>query len=241
MLFVTSLSLLTLPVIQVLATPLVTRADAAPVNVTTCGGKKYVYEELAGYGKLPASFRDKYGDTLGGIGSAIALDQKSTKYKKSKGAYEGIIYGLPDRGWNTQGTQNTQSRIHKFSFTFEVVQDATVDKPASPNFKLQYLDTLLLTGPDGTPLTGLDPTGTVTYKGFPDLPLAKCTFLGLFFLAAVNVLQILVTVLVVVEPVVRAFPWTLKVWCLVTMIPTGSVTNMVGIPNSRIFEDTNPT
>ena len=49
-----------------------------------------------------------------------------------------------------------------------------MEKPASPNFKLTYLDTLLLTGPDGTPLTGLDPTGTIAYKGFPDLPLATC-------------------------------------------------------------------
>jgi hypothetical protein len=175
MLFTASFGLLALPVVQVLATPLIARAaNSTPVNTTTCNGKKYVYEELAGYGKLPADFRDKYGDTLGGIGSAIALDQKSAKWKKSKNAYEGIIYGLPDRGWNTFGTQNTQSRIHKFSFTFEVVKDATVAKPASPNFKLQYLDTLLLTGPDGTPLTGLDPTTTITYQGFPNLPLAKC-------------------------------------------------------------------
>jgi hypothetical protein len=174
MLFATSLSLLVVPA---LATPLISRADSAPVNVTTCNGSKYVYEELAGYGKLPSSFRDQYGDTLGGIGSAIALDQKSVKWKKNKGVYEGTIYGLPDRGWNTQGTQNTQSRIHKFSFTFEIMKNATVEKPSGPNFKLTYVNTLLLTGPDGTPLTGLDPTSTITYDGFPDLPLAKCMLL----------------------------------------------------------------
>jgi hypothetical protein len=172
MLFSASLSLLTIPFSQVLASPLVARADSA-VNVTTCNGKKYVYEELAGFGKLPGNARDKYGDTLGGFGSSIALDRKSVSYKKSKSAYEGIVYGLPDRGWNTNGTQNTQTRVHKFSFTFQVVE-ATVEKPASPNFKLTYLDTLLLTGPDGTPLTGLDATTTVTYKGFPTLPLARC-------------------------------------------------------------------
>jgi hypothetical protein len=173
MLFIASLGLLVLGA-QVLATPLTPRAEATPVNVTTCNGKKYIYEELAGYGKLPANFRDKYGDTLGGIGSAIALDHKKSKWSKSKNAYQGVIFGLPDRGWNTQGTQNTQSRVHKFSFTFEVVKNATVEKPAGPNFKLQYMDTLLLTGPDGTPLTGLDPTDTIKYEGFPNLPLAKC-------------------------------------------------------------------
>lgn len=150
---------------------------ASAVNTATCGGKNYVYKELAGYGKLPSDARDKYGDTIGGIGSSIALDKKSSSFKKNKGkngVYEGIIYGLPDRGWNTQGTQNTQTRIHKFRFTFETVE-ATINKPASPNFQLTYLDTLLLTGPDGTPLTGLDATGTVKYDGFPTLPFAKCT------------------------------------------------------------------
>lgn len=40
--------------------------------------------------------------------------------------------------------------------------------------ELQYLDTILLTGPDGTPATGLDPdaTGFATYPGFPILPVA---------------------------------------------------------------------
>ncbi|KAH3968204.1 hypothetical protein HBH64_072400 [Parastagonospora nodorum] len=173
MLFTASLSLLAIP--AVLATPLIPRADSTPVNTTTCNGKKYIYNALAGYGKLPADFRDKYGDTLGGIGSAIALDQKSAKYKKKTNTYEGTIYGLPDRGWNTQGTQNTQSRIHKFGFAFQIVKNATVDNPAAPNFKLTYQDTVLLTGPDGTPLTGLDPTDVVTYEGFPELPLAKYT------------------------------------------------------------------
>lgn len=40
--------------------------------------------------------------------------------------------------------------------------------------KLQYLDTILLTGPDGTPTTSIDPdaTGYITYPGFPILPVA---------------------------------------------------------------------
>lgn len=173
MLFTTSLSLLALPVVHVIAKP--TPSSTAPVNVTTCNGKTYTYSALAGYGKLASDARDKFGDTIGGIGSAIALDKKSWKSKKGKKeAYTGIVYGLPDRGWNTQGTQNTQSRIHKFSFDFEITDAATVENPASPNFQLTYLDTLLLTGPDGTPLTGLDPTGTIRYPGFPDLPLATC-------------------------------------------------------------------
>jgi hypothetical protein len=163
-----------------LATPLTKHTD--PVASTTCNGKTYVYEELAGYGLLPSDFRDKTGDTLGGIGSSIALDlttwkKKGPKHKShdSKGdTYTGILYAIPDRGWNTQGTQNTQSRIQKLAITLEVVDSATVEKPASPNLKIKYLDTILLTGPDGTPCTGLDADahGHASFPGFPDLPVA---------------------------------------------------------------------
>lgn len=68
------------------------------VNQTTCDGREYLYRGLAGYGFIPSNARDKFGDTLGGIGSSIALDRKSWKKTKS-GNYEGIIWGLPDRGW----------------------------------------------------------------------------------------------------------------------------------------------
>jgi len=86
---------------HVVASPLT--QDAPAVNVTTCAGKTYAYESLAGWGIWPSDARDKFGDTIGGFGSAIALDKK--KWKKKKGnteAYDGILYGLPDRGWNTQ-------------------------------------------------------------------------------------------------------------------------------------------
>lgn len=44
--------------------------------------------------------------------------------------------------------------------------------------QFNYQDTILLTGPDGTPTTGLDAdiTGSITYPGFPILPVA--TFIG---------------------------------------------------------------
>lgn len=44
--------------------------DGTPVNSTTCNGKSYSYNELAGYGVIPSDARDKFGDTIGGIGSA---------------------------------------------------------------------------------------------------------------------------------------------------------------------------
>lgn len=156
MLLSVSLGLLALAQISHVAAKPKPVVRAAPVSQTTCNGEVYTYQELAGYGLLPGDARDKFGDTIGGVGSAIALDKKSWKKKSGdKEAYEGIIYGLPDRGWNTQGTQNTQSRVHKFSISFEVVSNATAAKPTSPNFHITYLDTILLTGPDGTPCTGM--------------------------------------------------------------------------------------
>ena len=71
---------------------------ASVVNQTTCDGKKFTYEALAGYGFIPSNARDKYGDTIGGIGSSIALDRASWKKAKS-GSYTGILWALPDRGW----------------------------------------------------------------------------------------------------------------------------------------------
>ena len=68
------------------------------VEKTECDGKRYVYEGLGGYGFIPSNAKDKYGDTLGGFGSSIALDQSSWQ-KLKNGTYTGILYALPDRGW----------------------------------------------------------------------------------------------------------------------------------------------
>lgn len=68
------------------------------VSQTLCAGKNYTYDSLAGFGLVPSNARDKFGDTLGGFGSAIAMDR--SKWKKQKdGSYKGVLYGLPDRGW----------------------------------------------------------------------------------------------------------------------------------------------
>lgn len=83
--------------------------NASAVNTTTCGGKTYVYEELAGYGKIASNARDKEGDTLGGIGSSITIDPRS--WRRVGKSYTGILYATPDRGWNTEGTLNYQGRI----------------------------------------------------------------------------------------------------------------------------------
>jgi hypothetical protein len=146
------------------------------VNTTTCNGKTYVYEELAGYGFIADNARDKFGDTIGGIGSAIAIDRLS--WVRIGNTFKGLLYALPDRGWNTEGTLNFQNRIQKFLVTFTPDEDATVAKPSQPNLKFTYLDTILLTDPKGQPTSGLDGAITGPYLTFPgigELPSANYT------------------------------------------------------------------
>ncbi|KAL4897746.1 esterase-like activity of phytase-domain-containing protein [Aspergillus ambiguus] len=147
--------------------------NATVVNQTTCGGQNYAYTGLEGYGYLPSDAVDKYGDTLGGIGSSAAIDRASWR-RTGPGSYTGIVWCLPDRGWNTNGTLNFQSRVHKLAVNLQLAPNASAQSPSSPNLHLKYLDTILLTGPDGEPTTGLDADGTghASYAGFPPLPVA---------------------------------------------------------------------
>lgn len=71
-------------------------SSSSIVNSTTCGDQTYVYQELAGYGFVKSDARDKFGDTLGGIGSSIAIDQKTWK-KIGPNAYQGILWALPGK------------------------------------------------------------------------------------------------------------------------------------------------
>lgn len=71
----------------------------AAVNTTTCNGQFYAYTQLAGYGALSGNARDKFGDTVGGIGSAIALQPGSWAVSDDGAVYTGVLWGMPDRGW----------------------------------------------------------------------------------------------------------------------------------------------
>ncbi|KAI0178734.1 esterase-like activity of phytase-domain-containing protein [Hypoxylon sp. FL1284] len=151
-------------------------ASSSAVNKTTCNGVSYNYEELAGYGYMAPDVVDKFGDTLGGLGSSIHLDQAAWK-KLDNGSYTGVLWSLPDRGWNTQGTLNFNPRVHKFNVIFTPEPAATVAAPVGPNLYIQYLDTILFSGPDGAPCTGLDAdaSGSASFPGFPPLPVATYT------------------------------------------------------------------
>jgi hypothetical protein len=144
---------------------------ASSVSSTTCGGKKYTYDGLAGYGYGPYDALDGRGDTLGGIGSSAAIDKRSW-IKTGRNRYAGILYGLPDRGFNVFGTINYQPRVHRFLIEFDAGK--TTGTPTNGNLKLGYLDSIYLSDPSGKPLSGLDadvtPGAHASFAGFPDLP-----------------------------------------------------------------------
>ncbi|KAI5460795.1 outer membrane autotransporter [Mariannaea sp. PMI_226] len=152
------------------AAPSTTSQNA--VFSTSCKGKSYTYNELAGYGVVPSAARDKYGDTIS-LGSSLSM----TSWSKRGSTYHGKLYGLPDRGWNTNGTVNYQPRIHTYSVSLTLTSGGSAKNPSPPNVAFVYEDTILLTGPDGKPMTGLDAdqTGGLKYSGFPILPAATYT------------------------------------------------------------------
>ncbi|KAL1619609.1 hypothetical protein SLS54_006546 [Diplodia seriata] len=149
-------------------------ATTAAVNTTTCAGNTYTYRALAGYGFVPGTARDKHGDTLGGLGSSIAIEHGSWKLQPTDNngtaLYTGVLWALPDRGWNTNGTLNFTPRVHKLAVSFAPAEAAAT----KPNLQLEYLDTVLFSDPTGAPLTGLDPgaSGAIEFPGFPALPVA---------------------------------------------------------------------
>lgn len=54
---------------------------------------------LVAFGLIPSDFKESTGDTLGGIGSAIALKPNTWKAEKN-GKFSGTLYVHPDRGFN---------------------------------------------------------------------------------------------------------------------------------------------
>lgn len=143
------------------ALPLHASPTSWAIATTDCNGQKYVYNRLAGYGFTPSDARDKFKDTAGGIGSWAALD--ITTWQKEGNTYTGILYALPDRGWNTEGTLNYQPRYHKFHITFTPNASASAADPSPPNLKREYLDSIRFSGPN-------DFTGPYLTQGITELP-----------------------------------------------------------------------
>ncbi|KAI1798159.1 esterase-like activity of phytase-domain-containing protein [Ganoderma leucocontextum] len=121
------------------------------------GGKKYINKGLVAFGLIPSNFTDSTGDTLGGIGSAIALKRGSFA-KNSNGTFTGTIIAQPDRGFNVDGTVDWQGRQQVIDFVLSPYYgtDNLNFSDGLKTLQLTYRDTLLYTERNGSKTTGLD-------------------------------------------------------------------------------------
>jgi len=144
-------------------------------------GSTFVNQGLVGVARVPSDARDQFGDTLGGFGSAMAIDLNSWK-KNSDGSYTGTLFMVPDRGWNTQGTVDFRSRVHYFGVSLRPFTGASTT--AQNQLTMTYRGSIPLheagilpgrgsgpTGKDGIPTTGIDPLDVrPAFFGLPELP-----------------------------------------------------------------------
>ncbi|KAH9852586.1 esterase-like activity of phytase-domain-containing protein [Lenzites betulinus] len=143
------------------------------VNVTV-GGKQYVNKGLVGFGLIPSNFKESTGDTIGGIGSAIALKRGSFS-KLANGSFTGTAVVQPDRGFNIDGTIDYQARQHQIDFVLSPYYDTDdlAFEDGLETLQLTYRSTLLYTDRESQKTTGLDALGVRPADAAdPPLPIA---------------------------------------------------------------------
>ncbi|KAF7341254.1 Phytase-like domain-containing protein [Mycena venus] len=146
-----------LPTVPAKATP-VRAASSAAVSVSL-GGVTYVNQGLVGFGRIASNFTESTGDTLGGIGSAIAI-KPGTWQALSNGSFTGTLVVQPDRGFNVISTIDYQARRHELDFVLTPYYDSAdlTFAAAQKTFALTYKDTVLEVERNNTKTSGLDPS-----------------------------------------------------------------------------------
>lgn len=168
------LGLSALAAVAVMASVLLRPQETRDAATGTLAEQGFVNHGLVGVGRIPADLRDKFGETVGS-GSGLAFDPNS--WKRTADGYEGVLYLLPDRGYNVEGTVDYRARLNRFTLSFKPVAAGTAPAPAAAQQSVvaALADTILLTDAAGVPATGLDPAeGGIrpAANGFPDLPQA---------------------------------------------------------------------
>ncbi|KAI0266403.1 esterase-like activity of phytase-domain-containing protein [Gloeopeniophorella convolvens] len=154
------------------AIALATEPDPSQAFSVSLGGKTYINKGLVGFGLIPSNATESTGDTIGGIGSAIALRSFTPATNRS---FQGTLVVQPDRGFNVDGTVNYQGRqlILDFTFTPYYGLAPLSFTAAQKTLQLTYRSTLLYTERGGVATTGLDALGVrQAQPGFPTTELA---------------------------------------------------------------------
>ncbi|MEO6246764.1 MAG: esterase-like activity of phytase family protein, partial [Opitutaceae bacterium] len=134
-------------------------------------GTTFVNKGLVGVGRVPASLRDRLGETFGSL-SGLAVDSRTWR-RNADSSYSGSLYAQPDRGTTRNGSANNYApRRHRLSVSFLPAPNGATNQL---QLGLTLTDTTLYTEANGTALTSLDPSPTTagTRTGFPALPQAS--------------------------------------------------------------------
>lgn len=143
------------------ALALFTALTAALANSTaTVGGTSFVNKGLVGVGRIPASQKDKFGETFGS-GSGMAID--TAGWTHGADGYKGSLWLLPDRGYNVVGTTDYRPRLNTIGIEFAPVAPGAAPAAGKEQsgVKATLADTMLLTDDKGADATGLDPLNGV--------------------------------------------------------------------------------
>ena len=126
-------------------------------------GASFINKGLVGMGELAIGALDERGDSQGSF-SSFKIDSK-TWHRNPDGSYGGVLYTLPDRGYNAKGLADYPARIQRFEVTFRPDYGRT--NVAQPNLKLAFKSTHTLLDFKGNLTTGLDPDGDTLHGFFP--------------------------------------------------------------------------
>ncbi|KAL9937736.1 hypothetical protein V8E36_003281 [Tilletia maclaganii] len=102
----------------------------------TFDGRTFTNKGLVGFGRISGNAKDSYGESIGGIGSAIALESST---KNADGTYTFSLVADPDRGHNTQVTTDYRARQHKFTLNFDPSKGSSTQE----NINTAYVSSVL--------------------------------------------------------------------------------------------------
>jgi hypothetical protein len=163
----------TLGLATLLFVALTTVQSALAAESINVGGRAYINKGLVAVGRLAADLRDRFGETVGS-GSGLAANPKT--WSRAGDRYRGMLYMLPDRGYNISGTIAFRARLYKLGAVLKPPFDPASMSIAARQrtLRLKHITTMLLRDANRLPLTGLDPMDGVrpASKPFPPMPQA---------------------------------------------------------------------
>ena len=131
-------------------------------------GATYLNKGLVGVGNYVSNGIDGLGDTLGSF-SSFKVDA-TTWRKNANGSYAGMLYTLPDRGYNVAGLIDYAARIQKFELAF--TPDYTTNTVGQTQLTLTFKGTTKITDFNGSASTAVNPTAS-TLGSLTNVPVAN--------------------------------------------------------------------